>query len=388
MYPALFSLLLGSFAIGTTEFVVTGLLPSIAADLGVSIPRAGFLVTGYAMSVVIGGPILAIFAARFPRKPAILVVVALFLAGHVIAALAPSFTMLMVGRAVAAAAHGAYFGLAILLGTSIVPPERRGMALAMIVGGINVASIVGVPLGTAVGTAFGWRSAFVMVGLIALVAMAAIVAFAPNPPRAGKAGSSFADQVRAVRDRRVLTSYAMVVLHMIAFWSLATFVAPYFTAAGLAEDYLPLVLFSFGIAGGVGVVAGGRYADRYPIGGITRTYPVLAAAFLVTWLGTPVWWPIGVVAIAAIWAVGSVTVICLQNRILLGAAAAPELASSLISAVFNVGIAAGAAVGSQALASGAPVTSLPLIGAAFLAGASLLAVVTTRRDAPRPVIGP
>ena len=145
MYPALVSLLLGSFAIGTTEFVVAGLLPAIAADLGISIPTAGLLVSGYAISVVIGGPLLALAAARFPRKPALLAVVALFLFGHVIAALAPSFAVLMIGRAVAAAAHGCFFGLAILIAASIAPPGRQGMALAIVVGGINVANILGVP---------------------------------------------------------------------------------------------------------------------------------------------------------------------------------------------------------------------------------------------------
>ena len=220
MYPALVSLLLGSFAIGTTEFVVAGLLPAIAADLGVSIPDAGFLVTGYALSVAVGGPVLALVAARFPRKPALLAIVALFIAGHAIAALAPGFAVLMLGRAVAAAAHGCFFGLAILLGTSIVAAGRRGMALAIVVGGINVANIVGVPLGTAVGTAFGWRSAFVMVGLIALAAFVAIALFAPNPrarPHAGERASRA--QVRAARTPTVLTSYALIVLHMTAFWS-------------------------------------------------------------------------------------------------------------------------------------------------------------------------
>ena len=134
---------------------------------------------------------------------------------------------------------------------------------------------------------------------------------------------------------------------------------------------------------GLGIVAGGRYADRYPVTGITRTYPVLCACFLLAWLGTPVWWPLGVLALSAVWAVGSLTVICLQNRVLSGAAAAPELASSLISAVFNTGIAAGAAIGSQALAGGVPIATLPLIGAGFLAAASLVAVVATRGDPPR-----
>ncbi len=384
MYATLISLLLGSFAIGTTEFVVTGLLPAIAADLGTTIPEAGLLVSGYAISVVIGGPLLALVAARFPRKPAILAVVALFLFGHVIAALAPSFAVLMVGRAVAAAAHGCYFGLAILLGTSIVPRDRRGMALAIIVGGINVANIVGVPLGTAVGNAFGWRSAFVMVGLIALAAFIAIAIFAPNPPRSAQAESSLREQVRALGNRRVLSSYGIVVLHMIAFWSLSTFIAPYFLDTGdVGEDILPLVLLAFGVFGGLGIVAGGRYADRYPVGSITVTFPLMVVCFLVTWLATPWWWPSGVLAIGLVWTIGSLAIIGVQNRILVGAAAAPELASSLISAVFNIGIAAGAAIGAQALAGGMPVADLPLIGTAFLAVASLMALLATRGEARR-----
>ena len=136
MYATLVSLLLGSFAIGTTEFVVAGLLPSIAADLGVTVPQAGFLVTGYALCVAIGGPVLALIAARFPRKPALLVIVAIFFAGQILGALAPTFTILMIGRAISAAAHGSYFGLAILMATSIMPPGKRGMALAIVVGGM------------------------------------------------------------------------------------------------------------------------------------------------------------------------------------------------------------------------------------------------------------
>ena len=280
MYPALVALLLGSFAIGTTEFVVAGLLPAIADDLGVPIPDAGFLVTGYALSVAVGGPLLVLVAARFQRKPALLAVVALFVAGHAISALASGFAVLMLGRAVAAAAHGCFFGIAILLGASIAPPGRQGMALAIVVGGINVANIVGVPLGTAVGTAWGWRAAFVLVGLIGVAAFVAIALFVPNASRAPHTPSRFHDQLRALRDRRVLTSYALIVLHMIAFWSLSTFIAPYFIeTGGIGEDFLPLVLFAFGLFGGVGIVAGGRYADRYPVKSLTVSYPIIAACF-------------------------------------------------------------------------------------------------------------
>ena len=182
MYATLVSLLLGSFAIGTTEFVVAGLLPSIAVDLGVRRPSAGFLVTGYALGVAIGGPAWRSSRPLPPQAGAPRDRGAL-LRRPLISALAPGFSVLMIGRAMAAAAHGSYFGLAILLGTSITPPGRRGMALAIVVGGINVANIIGVPLGTAVGTAWGWRAAFVMVGLIALANFVAIALFAPNPPR-------------------------------------------------------------------------------------------------------------------------------------------------------------------------------------------------------------
>jgi DHA1 family inner membrane transport protein len=382
MYPALVSLLLGSFAIGTTEFVVTGLLPAIAADLGISIPDAGFLVTGYALSVAVLGPALALVAARFPRKPALLAVVVLFILGHVVSALAPSFATLMVGRAVAAAAHGCYFGLAILLATSIAPPGKRGMALAIVVGGINVANILGVPLGTAVGTAWGWRAAFVMVGLIGVAAFVAIAVFAPGTPRSEHVQSSLAAQVRALRVPKVVTSYLLIVLHMIAFWSLSTFIAPYFIeTGGVSEGTLPVILLAFGVFGGLGIVAGGRYADRYPVGSLTVSYPLIAVCFLVTWIGTAWWWPIGVLGIGLVWTIGSLAVIGVQNRVLLGAAAAPELASSLISAIFNVGIAAGAALGSQALAGGMPVSELPLVSVAFAAAAGLLAVAATRGEA-------
>ena len=381
MYPALVSLLLGSFAIGTTEFVVTGLLPEIAADLGISIPDAGFLVTGYALGVAVLGPPLALVAARFPRKPVLLAVMVLFILGHVVSALAPGFATLMVGRAVAAAAHGCYFGLAILLGTSIAPPGRRGMAIAIVVGGINVANIIGVPLGTLVGTAWGWRAAFVMVGLIGVAAFAAIAVFAPSTPRSAHAPTGFRAQVAALRVPKVLTAYLLIVLHMVAFWSLSTFIAPYFIeTGGVSESQLPAILFAFGIFGGLGIVAGGRYADRYPIGSVTISYPLVALCFLAAWLGTGSWWPLGVLAIGLVWTIGSLAVVGVQNRVLIGAAAAPELASSLISPVFNLGIAAGAGIGARALHGGLPVSALPLISVAFALIAGLVALAATRRE--------
>ncbi|MFT3972427.1 MAG: MFS transporter [Amaricoccus sp.] len=382
MYPALLSLFLGAFAIGTTEFVAAGLLPAIAGDLGVSIPDAGFLITGYALSVAVGGPLLVVALGRLPRKPALMGVMALFVAGHALSALAPSFGALLLGRAVAAVAHGAFFGVALLVASAIAPPGRRGMAIAIVIGGVNIANVVGVPAGTAVGGAFGWRAAFWMVGAIAAVAAAAMAAFLPAIPGRSGGGGALGAQVRALGNRRVVTSYLLIILAMAAFWSLGTFVAPYFgEVAGVGEDRLPLVLLGFGLFGTLGIIAGGRYADRQPIRSITFTYPVAALALAVAWVVTARAWPVGAGAIGLVLTATSISAVALQNRILSGAAAAPELASGLISAVYNVGIAAGAGLGSALLARGMPIGQMPLVGAILLAAGSALAVVATRGEA-------
>lgn len=382
MYPALISLLLGSFAIGTTEFVVAGLLPAIATDLGVSIPDAGFLVTGYALSVAVGGPLLALCLARVPRKRALLGIMGMFFVGHAISAMAPTFGVLLLGRTVAATAHGAFFGIALLLAAAIVPSGRQGMAIAIVIGGINIANVLGVPAGTAVGTVFGWRAAFWMVGMIALAGAAAMAAFVPSIGRGSGAGGSLHAQVRTLAEPRVFTSYVLIILAMVAFWSLGTFIAPYFgTVAGIGQDVLPLVLLGLGVLGTLGVVLGGRYADRHPIASITLTYPLAAAALCLTWIATAAAWPLGALGLGIVLAATSISAVGLQNRILTGARAAPELASSLISAIYNVGIAGGSALGSLALARGLPMGQLPLIGAVILAVASLLAVAVTRAEA-------
>lgn len=384
MYPALVSLFLGAFAIGTTEFIAAGLLPAIAGDLGVSIPDAGFLITGYALSVAVGGPLLVVALGRVPRKLALLGVMAIFVAGHALSALAPSFGMLLLGRTVAAAAHGTFFGLAVLVAASIAPPGKRGMAIAIVIGGINIANVIGVPAGTAIGGAYGWRAAFWMVALMAAVAAAAMAAFLPRRPgRGAGGGGAFAEQVRAVGSWRVVTSYLLIILAMAAFWSLGTFIAPYFSeVAGVGEGLLPLVLLGLGLLGTVGIIAGGRYADRYPIGSITFSYPVAALALAITWAVTASAWPVGAVAIGLVLAATSLSAVALQNRILTGAAAAPELASGLISAIYNVGIAVGAGLGSALLGGGMSIATMPLVGAGLLAAGSVLAVVATRGEAP------
>ena len=273
MLLPLFALLLGAFCIGTTELVVAGILPAIAADLGVTIPEAGLLVSGYAISVAFGGPALMVLAGRYPRKPGIIGVLLLFLVAHLACAMAPSFAVLMAGRMVAAAAHGTFFGLAIVLATSSVPEDRRASALSIVVGGIGVANILGVPLGTAVGNAFGWRATFLMIAGFALVAALAVAAFVPDA-RAARTATPLGRQVRALLNRVVVKAYALIVLMMIATFSLLTFIAPYMAeAAGVGPDRLPFVLLGFGLVGAVGTFAGGGLTDRFPGASLVRQLP-------------------------------------------------------------------------------------------------------------------
>jgi DHA1 family inner membrane transport protein len=380
MYLPLVSLLLGAFAIGTTELVVAGLLPPIAADLGVSIPDAGLLVTGYALGVALGGPATMLVAGRFRRKPALLAVLGLFIAAHLACALAPSFAALMLGRVVAAAAHGCFFGLAIVLATASVRADRRATALSIVVGGINVANIVGVPLGTAVGNAFGWRAAFVMVAAFALVALLAIAAFVPDADREGRR-APLGRQIAVLLNATVLSAYGLIVLYMIAVFSLLTFIAPYLAeTAGVGPERLPLILMGFGIAGAVGMFGGGRLTDRFPTACLAASFPLAAAALALAWLAMPQRPTLGIAALGLMSLVGSVATLAAQHRIVVAAVRAPELASTLMSSVFNVGIAAGAALGSGALAADLPVADVPLIGVLALVPASLVAGVAAYGD--------
>jgi MFS transporter, DHA1 family, inner membrane transport protein len=382
MILPLVALLLGAFCIGTTELVVAGILPAIAADLEVSIPRAGMLVSGYAVSVAFGGPALMVLASRYPRKPALVAVILLFMLAHVGCALAPGFAALVGARMVAAAAHGTFFGLAIVLATSSVPPERQATALSIVVGGIGVANVVGVPLGAAVGNAWGWRASFALIAAFSAVAALAVALLVPDA-RETRTATPLGHQIRALANRTVLSAYALVILMMIATFSFVTFVAPYLAeTAGVGPDLLPLVLFGFGFVGAAGTFAGGRLTDAFPTASLVASYLVAAAGYGLVWLAMPRSSSVGMAAIVVIAAGGSIAALSAQHRILVGAFRAPELASTLMSSVFNVGIAAGATIGAVTLARGMPVSALPLIGFTAMALASVVAVAAVVSDRP------
>jgi DHA1 family inner membrane transport protein len=368
----IFALFLGAFAIGTTEFVVTGILPNVAADLGVSIPTAGYLISGYAAGVAVLGPFVAIFTSRFERKATLVGLLALYVAGNALCALAPTYGWLMVARVILSLSHGSFVGIASVVGASLVAPNRRAAAVSMVLAGITVANIVGVPLGTAVGTWLGWRATFWTTVVVGIVAAVAVARWVPRGAEGGGTGEGARAELRALRSQRVLLSFAMIIASAAAFFSFFSYIAPVLTdVARLPPSLLPAVLSLFGVAALIGNLAGGWLADW-------KLMPSVIAMFLVQVAGY----------VALLWAVHDLTAAIvvllpwfvvnfsfaapLQARILKAASEGPNLAATLMATAFNIGISGGAALGSVALSGGLGYDRLPLLG---IAGAGIAAVI-------------
>jgi DHA1 family inner membrane transport protein len=338
---ALAALAVGTFAIGMTEFVITGLLPGIAADLGVSIPAAGLLISGYALSVVVGGPLLTFFVARRPRKPVLIWLLAFFVAGNVLCALAPTYPIMLGGRIVSALGHGAFIGFATVVAGDLVPPARRSSAIAGMLSGLTVANVAGVPLGTLLGQQLGWRSTFWAMALLGLVAAAATAAFVPAT--AATAGTAWT-QLAAFRNSAVWLALGMTALAFGAVYAPFTYVAPLMTdVAGFAGGALPWLLALFGLGLVLGNVEGARGADKRLMGTIVAaSVAMLIVLIAFAWTShakapaTVTLFLLGVAAYA--------TVPGLTTRVVTAAGddAQNLLASSAAVSAVNLGNAAGA----------------------------------------------
>ncbi|MFC7274191.1 MFS transporter [Paractinoplanes rhizophilus] len=379
---ALAALAVGTFAIGMTEFVITGLLPDIASDLHVSIPTAGLLVSGYALSVLAGGPLLTYFVAHRRRKPVLIWLLGFFVAGNVLCALAPSYSVMLSGRIVAALGHGAFIGFATIVAGDLVSPARRSSAIAAMLSGLTVANVAGVPLGTLLGQQLGWRSTFWAMALLGLVAAAATAAFVPAMAVTGVARA----QLAAFRSPAVWLALGMTALAFGAVYAPFTYVAPLMTdVAGFADGALPWLLALFGLGLVLGNVIGARGADKRLMGTIvTASVAMLVVLVAFAWTAhakapaTVTLFLLGVAAYA--------TVPGLTTRVITAAGddAQNLLASSAAVSAFNLGNAAGAYFGGLAITAGWGYDATPLVGAAMEVGALGLAValiVTARRGA-------
>ncbi|WP_137152779.1 MFS transporter [Devosia sp. FKR38] len=386
----LFALFLAAFAFGTAEFVIAGVLPEVAQGLGVTVPVAGYLVTAYAVGIAIGGPLLAVATKKYPRKTVILVLAAIYTLGQVLCATAPSFEFLLAARILVAVVHGTYFGIAAVVAVSLVPVDRRGFAVALILSGLTVSNILGVPGGTAIGNAFGWRATFWAVGALGLVATIAIALFLPRSAGAASTTGSFVREFKALARQQIVTSLLIVVLAMIGQYSLFTYIAPLLReVTGLDVNIVPWVLLLYGVGSTIGVFIGGRLADWRLMPSLIGILSAQTLAFALIYLVSP--FPIVMAVSIFLWggvnfAFGSPV----QSRVLAWAGDAPNLASSLIPTGFNIGIAIGALLGASVLERGFGYGALPLIGCVSLALAVAVAVVSYMLElrTPRPLPSP
>ncbi len=382
------ALAVASFGIGTTEFVIMGLLPEVAQSFGVTIPQAGYLVSGYAMGVVVGAPIVAIATAGLPRKTALLALMAVFLAGNLGCALAPSYGLLMAARILTAFAHGAFFGIGAVVARDLVPREKRTQAVSLMFAGLTLANVLGVPLGTALGQEAGWRSTFWAVVVIGLAAGLAIQLCVPDglPGMRGRLVSEF----RALGRWPVLRPMLISTLSSVSFFTVFTYVTPFLTGVtGFTPQGVTGVLFAAGTGLTVGNLLGGHLADRGPMATIIGSFLGIVAALLV--LAAVAHHPVLTVAVVVLWS-GLVFALVspLQIWVVEAASDAPNLASTLNQGAFNLGNAAGAWIGGTALTLGAGYGQLPLIAAAVsLAGLGLVLTAVSRgRQGAAPASAP
>ncbi|WP_046727584.1 MFS transporter [Streptomyces humi] len=371
---ALLALAIGAFGIGTTEFVIMGLLPEVAGDFGVSIPTAGLLVTGYALGVVIGAPLMTVLGTKVPRKRMLMLLMGLFIAGNLLSAVAPVFAVMLIGRVVASLAHGAFFGIGSVVAAELVAPSKKAGAIAMMFTGLTVANVIGVPLGTLVGQHVGWRVTFAVVAALGVVGLTGIAKLVPELPKS--AGVHLRHELAAFKNAQVLLAMAMTVLGFGGVFAAITYIAPMMTrVAGFADGSVTwlLVLFGLGMVGGN--LVGGRFADRALMPMLYVSLGALAvvlALFTLTAHNKIA----AAVTVALIGALGFATVPPLQKRVLDQAHGAPTLASAVNIGAFNLGNALSAWLGGIVIAAGYGYTSPNWVGAALAAAALVLAFLS------------
>ncbi|MBB1248172.1 MFS transporter [Rhizobium sp. G21] len=362
---ALYALTVGAFGIGVTEFVIMGLLIDVGKDLGVSIAAAGLLISGYALGVVFGAPILTAVTARWPRKSVLLGLMAIFTLGNLACALAPSYEALMTARLFTALAHGAFFGVGSVVATKLVAADKQASAIAIMFTGLTVANIIGVPFGTWLGQTFGWRSTFFAVAAVGVAALAVIALLVPRENEAPEA-SDWRTDLRALMRPAVLIGLLTTVLGYAGVFALFTYIAPALKdVTGFSEAAISPILLVFGAGLVVGNLAGGKLADRNLRLALYATLIalVLALGLMTFALENKI---AAVIFIFLLGAAGFATVAPLQIWVLQKAEGAGQsLASSFNIAAFNLGNALGAWLGGLVIADGAGLPYLPLAAASF-----------------------
>ncbi|MBL5864481.1 MFS transporter [Serratia fonticola] len=384
---ALLALTISAYAIGTTEFVIVGLIPTIAEQLNVTVPSAGLLVTLYAIGVAIGAPVLTALTGRVPRKMLLVGLMVLFTLGNLLAWQSPSYESLVVARLLTGLAHGVFFSVGSTIATSLVAKEKAATAIAIMFGGLTVALVTGVPLGTFIGQHFGWRETFLAVSLIGMVAIIASLILIPNNIK-NQASASIRDQLQVLTHPRLLLIYTVTALGYGGVFTTFTFLAPMMQElAGFSAPAVSWILLAYGIAVAIGNIWGGKLADRHgAVRALSFIFAALAALLLVfQFTASHSIAALLTVVVMGVFAFGNVP--GLQVYVVQKAEQytpnAVDVASGLNIAAFNVGIALGSVIGGQTVAS-LGLAQTPWIGALIVVGALLLIGLSGRLDKQYP----
>ncbi|MFF3613704.1 Cmx/CmrA family chloramphenicol efflux MFS transporter [Streptomyces sp. NPDC002580] len=374
---SVYILALSVFALGTSEFMLSGLLQPVADDMDVSIPRAGLLISAFAIGMVVGAPLLAVATLRLPRRTTLVALIAVFGLGQVAGALAPGYAVLFVSRVVSALACAGFWAVGASVAVAMVPATSRARALAVMIGGLSIANVIGVPAGAFLGEGLGWRSAFWAVGAASAVALVGIVTLVPRIPLPAER-PRLSGELRVFRDRRVWLSIGTIMLTAGGVFCAFSYLAPLLTdVARLDVGWVPPVLALFGVGALIGTALGGRFADAHLfgvlIGGMAADVVVLVAFAL-----------LGRYAVAAVLLSFLLGISCfctapaLNAQMFDVAAAAPTLAAATTTSAFNLGNAAGPWLGGAVIDAGLGYPATAWAGALMTAGAIGLAVVSLR----------
>ncbi len=344
------ALAVGGFAIGTTEFVTMGLLPEMAAGVSVSIPKAGHVISAYALGVVVGAPVIAIFGARLPRRALLVALMAAFAVANLTSALSQGYGQLFGARFLSGIPHGAYFGLASLVAASLVPPERRGRAVSRIMLGLPVATVVGVPAGTWLGQHLGWRTTYGAVAVIGVITVVLVLLLVPSLP--GNKEATGRRELAAFREPQVWLTLLVGAVGFGGMFAMYSYIAPIVTdVAGLSKALVPIYLLAFGVGAFLGTWLGGRLADWSVLRSLIASSIGMGLS-LALFTITSAWFVPGLVTIFLISGIGAVLVVNLQLRLMEVAGEAQTLGAALNHASLNVGNALGAWLGGLVIAAG------------------------------------
>ncbi|MGO6721133.1 MFS transporter [Rhizobium ruizarguesonis] len=376
---ALLVLALSSFAIGTTEFVIMGLLPEVATDLSVTIPQAGWLVTGYALAVAIGAPVMAVLTAKLKRRAALIALMAFFIAGNLLCALASDYWVLMIARVVTALCHGAFFGIGSVVAAGLVAEDRRARAVALMFTGLTLANVLGVPLGTAIGQAYGWRATFGVVTVIGIVTISGLIAILPRDKQ--QENGSILREIAALRNGGLWLALSTTVFFAASMFALFTYIAPLLRdVTGVSPEGVTWTLFLIGLGLTIGNLVGGKLADwrlGATLAGVFAAIAITSIAFSYT---SRFFIPAEITLF--LWAMASFAAVpALQVGVVGFGKDAPNLVSTINIGAFNTGNALGAWVGGLVIDAGFDLTRVPL-AAALMAliglGATALTYLSAR----------